>query len=190
MIKKVFAVMLTMATLCATSVVAADFALDKTHAYVSFEVNHLGVAPNWGRFNDFDGSFTFEEGKAESASFDVKIAAGSIDTANEKRDKHLTGPDFFNAKQFPEITFKSTKIMTKGDKIHVHGDLTLLGTTKEVVIEMMATGSGQDPWGNFRQGFKGTTTIKRSEFGMNYGLTEGTIGDEVTLHIAVEGIRK
>jgi polyisoprenoid-binding protein YceI len=189
MVKKFLAIMLAVASFTAATT-AADFGVDKSHAYVNFEVDHLGIAPNWGRFNDIDGSFSFDEGSVGSASFEIKIMAASIDTANDRRDKHLRSPDFFNANQFPEITFKSTKVEKKGDKIHVHGDLTMLGTTKQVTFEMKSTGSGQDPWGKFRQGFMGTATIKRSDFGMNYGLAEGTIGDDVKLHVAIEGIRK
>lgn len=190
MVKRLLVAMLATATLFSATAFAADFDVDKAHAYVNFEVDHLGIAPNWGRFNDIGGNFSYDSANPTAATFNIVIVTASIDTANQKRDDHLRGPDFFNAKQFPEITFKSTKIEKKGDMLHVHGDLTILGAKTSVVFAMKETGSGTDPWGNDRVGFTGTTTIKRSDYAMDYGLAKGTIGDEVKIHVAIEGVKK
>ena len=165
------------------------FDIDPVHSMVFFKVEHLGVSNNYGRFNDISGSYTFDEAKPAASSFDVTIKAESVDTHSDKRDQHLRSPDFFNAKQFPVITFKSKCIKKSGDKRYAAtGTLQMHGVEKEITVDIEHIGSGDDPWGNFRSGFETVFTVKRSEFGMKYML--GGIGDEVTVHVNIEGIAK
>ncbi|MHC4953413.1 MAG: YceI family protein [Planctomycetota bacterium] len=165
---------------------AKDYQIDGVHSSVMFKVSHLGVSNTWGRFNAISGSLKFG---GEGNAINVTIKADSVDTNNAKRDGHLKSPDFFSAKEFPEITFKSTGWKKTGDTSYdVTGNLTLHGTTKSVTIPVTKIGEGKDPWGGYRVGFDGALKIKRSEYGM--GKMIGPAGDDVTLHISIEGMRK
>ena len=162
---------------------AAEYSIDPTHSFVIFEVGHLGIGKAHGMFRETTGSFDPEAGK-----LDVEIAAKSVFSANKKRDDHLKGPDFFNVKQFPKITFKATKIAKKGEAYAITGNLTMKGKTKPVTFEMMKVGEGKDPWGKYRAGFSGTMTINRLDFGVDY--MPGGLSNDVKLTISVEGIKK
>ena len=162
---------------------AAKHEVDPAHTYVLFKVNHLGIGNSWGMFRKTTGTFDPDKG-----TLDITIDANSIYTADKKRDDHLKGPDFFDTKQFPKITFESTKVETKGDEYMVTGDLTLKGKTKPVTLTVAKTGEGKDPWGNFRTGFETSVTINRMDFGVDY-MPDG-LSKDVELMISVEGIRK
>ena len=182
-----FALAAIVLSLGATPLLAAEaYSIDGAHSFVVFRVNHLGISDSYGRFNEMSGEFQVDGQTPKSLSF--QINAESVDSANEDRDKHLRSPDFFNVKQFPVIKFASKSIEKHGDHFEVTGDLTMLGVTKTVTFEARHTGEGKDPWGNYRSGWHGEFTVKRSDFGMNFML-EG-IGDEVAVVVAVEGIKK
>lgn len=167
---------------------ASNYKIDTVHSFVTFKVKHLGVANAWGRFNEPTGTMTWDADNPSAGKFDVVIQASKVDTANTKRDEHLRSPDFFNARQFPTITFKSTSIEKLDDnKFEMAGDLTLHGTTKPVKVELVKVGEADTRQGP-KIGFDATFTIKRSEFGMNYML-EG-LGDEVTIYVAIEAVRE
>ena len=168
---------------------AETYEIDAVHSTVIFKVRHLGVSNAYGRFNDISGTIVADADHPENSSVEVTIKADSIDTANEKRDKHLRNQDFFNTKQFPVITFKSTKVEKSGDKAgKATGELSLHGVTKTVAVDLTFIGSNKDPWGGHRAGFEATFAIKRSDYGMKYSL-EG-IGDEVQIIVSLEGTRK
>ena len=168
-----------------------SFDIDPVHSAVIFRIHHFGSGYSYGRFNDFGGKLVFDEASPAGSSVSVEIKATSVDTANAKRDDHLRGPDFFDVAQFPTITFKSTAVKAAGaTSFDVTGDLSMHGVTKSVTVRMEKTGGGKDAWGMFRVGFEGTMTIKRSDFGMKYGLDNGALGDEVRLTLAFEGARK
>lgn len=172
---------------------ADEFAIDNSHTSVIFGVSHLGYSITYGRFNKLSGTFTLDAKGPEASTFQVAIDAASIDTNDAKRDEHLTGPDFFNAGEFPVITFKSTKVAPRktdtGITLEVTGDLTMHGVTKPVTLELQKLGEGPGPGGNdFRTGFSGQAKLKRSDFGMTNMV--GPVGDEVAITISIEGIRK
>lgn len=168
---------------------AETYAVDPVHSSVIFRINHLGISYFYGRFNDIAGTFVIDDEDIGAGSADITIKVESLDTHDVKRNGHILGPDFFNAKSFPVITFKSSAIKNIDEKrVEVTGDLTLHGVKKPVKVEMMRIGSGKDPWGGFRSGYEGTLVIKRSDFGMKFML-EG-IGDEVTIILSIEGVRK
>jgi polyisoprenoid-binding protein YceI len=172
---------------------ADEFAIDNAHTSVIFGVSHLGYSITYGRFNKLSGAFTLDAKGPEASTFQVAIDVASIDTNDAKRDDHLRGPDFFNAGEFPVISFKSTKIAPKktetGISLEVTGDLTMHGVTKPVTLELQKLGEGPGPGGNdFRTGFSGQAKIKRSDFGMTNMV--GPVGDEVAITISIEGIRK
>lgn len=165
------------------------YAIDASHSAVLFRVQHANAGYQYGRFNDFSGSFVLDEANVAACSITLEVKAGTVDTYNPKRDEHLRGPDFFNVAQFPTITFASTSVAKGADgTFDVTGDLTIHGVKKSVTVRMTKTGAAKDPWGNFRTGFEGTLTIKRSDYDMKNMLE--VVGDEVRLILAFEGIRK
>jgi len=171
---------------------AADvYKVDKSHSDVGFKVRHL-VSNVTGKFTDFDGTITMLPGKPGASSVEFSINAGSNDTGNTDRDKHLRAADFFDVDKFPAITFKSTSIAPskKKDIYNVTGDLTIRGITKRVVLPVQFLGTVRDPWGNDKAGFAVTTTINRKDFGVNWNksLDQGglLLGDEVEVAINLE----
>lgn len=170
---------------------AATFKVDPGHTSVVFRITHLGVSAFYGRFNGVTGSVQWSKDDPSATSINITVDANSVDTHDEKREQHLKGPDFFNVKQHPTITFKSTKVTGSGKSLKVTGDLTLLGKTKQVSFD--ATHVGERALGKrfgHRAGWEATLTIKRSEFGMKYAVANGILGDEVKLTISLEGIRQ
>ncbi|MCP4469550.1 MAG: polyisoprenoid-binding protein [Gammaproteobacteria bacterium] len=164
---------------------AADYTIDPGHTYVSFAINHLGFSTMRGKFDRQSGSMHYDPA-GKKASVTVEIDAASIDTGHDKRDAHLRAPDFLNAVENPTITFESTAVTWSGDKLaSVSGDLTILGVSKPVTLEIIAMNCGTHPF-NKKQicGFDATASIKRSDFGVNYGLP--AIGEVLDLQIEIE----
>ena len=159
------------------------------HAFVEFKINHLGVSWLKGRFNDFDGTFVYDEASPEKSSVQVTIKTASIDSNHGERDKHLRGSDFLDVKKFPEAKFVSTKVESTGKgTAKIHGDLTLHGVTKAITIDAVEIGGGKDPWGGFRRGFEGKVTLTLADFGINYNL--GPASKNVEMILNIEGVRK
>ncbi len=160
---------------------------DTVHSSVLFRIKHLGVSWTMGRFNDFTVSLKSADAGLSSVAFTVKT--DSVDTGNAKRDQHVKSPDFFNAKQFGEITFRSTKV-TGGDKdvAEVTGDLTLHGVTKPLTVQVSKVGSGKGMKGEELAGYQTSFTVKRSDFGMTNMV--GPVGDEVALTVSVEAAKQ
>ena len=164
---------------------AAAFTVDGVHSSVVFHVRHNNVANFWGAFRDVSGTFDLTDG----GSVEVNIKPESIDTRNERRDGHLRNPDFFSAKEFPELSFKSTSVKKVSENTYeATGDLTLRGVTKPLTVTIEQTGTGESR-GTTVAGIETTFIIKRSDFGMTYGLGSA-LGDEVTVIAALEGQRK
>ena len=168
---------------------AEKFTLDPVHSFALFKIKHLGIGYSWGRINNPTGTIEVDEADPSKSSVSVELKAENVDTANGPRDQHLKGPDFFNSKQHPTITFKSKSVKKAGDaKVDVVGDFTLLGVTKEITVSMTRTGGGKHPMGGTAVGFEGTVTVKRSDYGMKFSLDN--IGDEVQIFLAFEAIHK
>jgi polyisoprenoid-binding protein YceI len=165
---------------------AADtYEIDPVHSAVLFSVQHQGAGWVWGRFTDFSGALTLDAAAPDRSTVELTVKAGSVLTDNEKRDQHLRSPDFFNARQFPVLTFKSRAVKVLGpERAEVSGDLTLKGVTRKVTAQVTRTGAQGD-----LVGLEATLSIKRSEFGMGWGVGQG-LGDEVRLVIAVEAKKK
>jgi polyisoprenoid-binding protein YceI len=168
---------------CPALVRAESYTLDEAHMSFYFKISHLGFSDTMGRFNKASGTFTVD---GDNSSFDISIDPASIDTGVEKRDDHLRSPDFFNVRQFPRLTFKSTAVNVSDDVFNITGDLTMHGVTRSITIELKKIGEGDGPGGKKRVGFGGTHMLRRSDFGMDKMLP--AIGDEVTLLISFEGI--
>ncbi|GAA3531446.1 YceI family protein [Zobellella aerophila] len=174
--------------LLAGPVMAADYKVDDAHSNIAFKVSHMGFSTMLGRFNQFEGSYFFDGDNPAAAKVDLTIQAESVDTNHEPRDKHLRSPDFFDVRQYPTLNFTSTGYEGTKESGKLTGDLTLHGVTKPVTLDVAFVGEGDDPWGGFRNGFNAVGKIKRSEFGMEYGLPG--IGDDIELNVFVEGIRQ
>lgn len=170
---------------------AATYEIDAVHSSVLFRAKHMGVAYNYGRFNDFSGKITLDDRDVSKSTVEFEVRTESVDTGNEKRDQHLRSPDFFNAKQFPVITFKSTKVSEKAGKenvLEVTGDFNLHGVKKSITIDVEMTGELDTPKGGKIIGFHTTFNIKRTEYGFNFGL-EG-VNDDIQIIVSVEAEKK
>jgi polyisoprenoid-binding protein YceI len=173
---------------------AETYQFDNGASSVLFHVRHMGVANSWGWFREFSGTIVFDEEDAAASRVSIEVVANSIDTNLQKRDDHLKGPDFFSVKQFPKIAFESTAVERaegEGKRYKVTGNLTLHGVTKEVTALFDFFGQGKHLANNGDiAGAEGFFTIKRSDFGMDYGVANNAIGDEVTLIVSVEGVKE
>ena len=171
---------------------AADtYEIDSAHSMVIFRAKHNGISYNYGRFNEFTGEIMIDETDMSKSRVAFEVKTASVDTGNEKRDQHLRSPDFFNAKQFPVVTFKSTKVSMKegnADMLAVTGDLELHGVKKSITVDVEITGRGKGQQGESLIGFETTFAIKRSEFGMNYGM--GPVSDDIRITVSVEAGHK
>lgn len=170
---------------------AADYVIDtkNDHAFIQFRIKHLGYSWLYGRFNEFKGDFSYDEKNPDSARVSVTIETNSIDTNHAERDKHLRSKDFFAVDKYPEAKFVSTSYKETGNgKAILTGNLTLHGVTRPVTINVEQIGAGPDPWGGYRRGFLGTTTLTLKDFGIDYDLGPASTTAELTL--SIEGVRQ
>ncbi len=176
--------------LVSTAAIAAPekYTVDPTHSFVLFSVSHLGFSFVEGRFNELSGSFVYDPDNPAASKIDMEVKTASIDSNHAERDRHLRNADFLNVDRYPTATFTTTGFEPNGDNGVLKGNLTLHGVTKPIEVAVEFVGAGQDPWGGYRRGYVGTTTIKRSDFNMNFNL--GPAADTVTLRFVIEGIRQ
>ena len=189
--RKLFIPALLLAVAAAAPAQAADYVIDtkKAHAFIQFRIQHLGYSWLLGRFNDFEGTFSYDEDKPSEASVEVTIDPASIDSNHAERDKHLRGEDFLHVEKYPEARFVSTSFEEKGEGTAIlKGDLTLHGVTKPITIRVEHIGHGPDPWGGYRRGFSGITTLTLKDFGIDYDL--GPASREVEMFLSIEGVRQ
>ena len=166
--------------------VGEAFQVDAVHSAAIFRVHHRGAGMFYGRFNDIAGTITGDENPA----FDISIDINSVDTNNEKLDAHLKSPDFFNAVEFEEMTFKSSATKKVGDdKYEVTGDITIHGVTKPLTVMMSKTGQVKGRRGELI-GFEMEFQISRSDYGMNYGIESGALSNDIKVIVALEAGRK
>ncbi|WP_052249875.1 YceI family protein [Tateyamaria sp. ANG-S1] len=190
-------------TLFATAVIATSLAspsladmsqyeLDPTHTAVYFKVDHIGFAKTLGIFTDVAGTFSYDTETQELQDVNVTIQAESVNTFNEARDGHVRNADFLHVSDHPEITFVATGGEPTSDTTGtVTGDLTILGQTQPVTLDVTLNRVADYPFGHQREvlGLSMTTTIQRSDFGMTYAVDNGLVGDEVTINIETEAIK-
>jgi len=185
--------LMIVAALAMAAVAHADnYKVDAAHSSAVFKINHLGASNVYGMMPNVSGEIAFDENDASKNTLEISVDASSVSTFNGGRDKHLAGPDFFNAKQFPAITFKSTSWKKTGDGTYdISGEFTMLGVTKKLDVKATHIGYGKNRGGKDLAGFEATFTIDRTDYGMNYGVAaQGGIGKDVTITIAVEGIKQ
>src|SRR5260221_9143930 len=172
------------------SIVNWDF--DYAHSSVDFPVRPLRVSKVRGSFTKWSGKLDLDEQDVTRSHVDVKIDVTSVDTHEPQRDAHLRSADFFEADKHPWITFKSTRVEEKGkERLAVTGDLTIRGTTREVVLDVERGGIvAKDPWGKRRAGFTVATKIDRKDFGVSFNqvLDHGglALGEEGAITIEIE----
>ena len=189
--KLLLTTLFSVTALTATAAQAATYDVDNegAHASVNFQIQHLGYSWLTGRFNDFDGSFEYDAAAPEKSSIEVVIDTTSLDSNHAERDKHLKSADFLDVKKYPTATFKSTGFKSTGEgKGEITGDFTLHGVTKSITVPVKRIGEGNDPWGGYRAGFTGSTTLKLKDYGIDYDLGPASTTVEITLHI--EGVRQ
>jgi polyisoprenoid-binding protein YceI len=196
MLKKTLAALaLGTALLSAGQAMAADYTIDKEgqHAFVNFKISHLGYSFIYGTFKDWTGTFSFDAAKPEDSKISIDLKTASVFTNHAERDKHISSKDFLDVATYPDAKFVSTAVKTTGKNADgkvtadVTGDLTLHGVTKPIVVKAVFLGEGKDPWGGYRAGFEGTTSIKRSDFGKMMDL--GPQSDTLDLDISFEGVK-
>jgi polyisoprenoid-binding protein YceI len=178
---------------------AAHYEIDQAHSEVGFRIRHI-VSRVRGRFDSFSGTIDFDEKNPITTAADVTIKTASINTNNEKRDQHLKSPDFFNAEKFPEMTFKTTKFIgttklgpTGEGELQMIGELTLLGVTKPVTLDITMRGTANDAKSRTHAGFSASGKLNRKDFGMTYNKVMDSggvmLGDEVELLIEIEAVQ-
>jgi len=185
--RRVMKYVMVLALGLASAARADEYAIDPAHAAFDFRIQHLGLSWTTGRFNAVEGVFRIDPTPANCA-FAVTLQTESVDSGNKQRDEHLRSPDWFNAKQHPQITFKSTAVKPIEGGYEVTGDFMMHGVTKPVTLVLKGGGSAEFPKGVQRTGFTGSTVLKRSDFGMSTMI--GPVGDDVQLWISFEGIKK
>lgn len=178
----------------ATSQEAAQWDMDKAHTSVNFSINHFFSAVT-GKFGEFDGTIRFDPDNLSGSKADFTVSIASINTDEEKRDKHLQSKDFFNVKKYPTMSFTTSKIVKETATSYlVHGKLTIRDVTKDVVLPMKVTGQMEHPMKKNMMilGLVIDTTIDRTEYGVGTGSWAATavVGDEVKIHIPMELTRK
>jgi polyisoprenoid-binding protein YceI len=168
------------------------YVLDRAHTTIEFVVRHLMITKVRGRFTAFDGRIETAPGGELPTAISATIEAASIDTREEQRDAHLRSADFFDADNYPQLTFESTRIGGTPSEMTIDGKLTMHGVTRDVSLTGTYEGSTKDPWGGVRAGYSAHATINRKDFGLawNAALETGgvVIGDEVRIELNVEAI--
>lgn len=172
-----------------------EYTLDPAHTTIGFVARHAMVTNVKGGFRDFSGTLHLDgsDPTRSTASIDVQMA--SIDTGNGDRDGHLKSSDFFNIEEFPTMTFRSTKAEALGgDDYRITGDLSILGVTKPITIDLEFNGAAKDPFGNERVGFEGKTEIQRSEWGLTWNAALETggflVSDKIKLNFDISAIKQ
>ncbi|MER7768377.1 YceI family protein [Kitasatospora sp. NPDC096140] len=172
-----------------------DYVLDPTHTRIGFVARHAMVTKVRGAFQRFEGTAHLDGADPTRSTAQLVIKAESIDTGVEQRDQHLRTNDFLDAPNFPDITFRTTRIEQKSDTDYrVTGDLTIKDVTKAVTVDFEYTGNAVDPYGNLRVGLEGSLTISRKEFGVTWNAAlEGggvLVGDKVVLEFDISAVRQ
>ena len=185
---------MTTSTPTTFSTLTGDYTFDTAHSRLGFVARHAMVTKVRGSFNEFEGTAKIDGDNPANSVVALTIQVASVDTRNEQRDGHLRTNDFLDIEKFPTITFTSTEVKhLGGDDFEVTGDLTIKDVTKQVTLPLEFQGTATDPFGNQRIGFEGSTTIVRSDFGVNYNAVLETggvlVSDKITLEFEISAIK-
>jgi polyisoprenoid-binding protein YceI len=187
--------MTTSATDLTTATLTGDYDVDPAHSRLGFAAKHAMVATVRGQFKVYSGEVHLDEENPANSWANVEIDASSVDTGNADRDAHLRTPDFFDLEKHPKITFKSNKVEKVDDDVYtLIGDLTINGKSNPVAVEFELTGTSDDPWGNFRAGFEGKTTVNRRDWDLawNLALDKGgvLVSEKVKLEFDIAAVKR
>ena len=165
--------------------------VDKSHTHINFVARHMMISKVRGEFTDYDITVNFDENNLTATTVDVTIKADSINTRDAQRDAHLKSPDFFNADEYPVLTFKSKKVEQSSPNTgRLIGDLAIRGVTKEVVLDVEYSGVMKGPWGGHNAGFSAKTVINRKDWGLTWNVALETggllVSEQVTIEIELE----
>ncbi|WP_338783331.1 YceI family protein [Streptomyces sp. DG1A-41] len=171
-----------------------DYTIDPAHSTLGFVARHAMVTNVKGSFQDFTGTLHLDGTDPSRSTASLDVVMDSIETGNADRDGHLKSSDFFKADEFPTMTFRSTAAESLGgDEYRITGDLTILGTTRPLTIDLEFNGAAKDPFGNERVGFEGKAEILRSEWGLTWNAALETggvlVSDKIKLNFDVSAIR-
>ncbi|MFJ3622757.1 YceI family protein [Streptomyces iakyrus] len=171
-----------------------DYTIDPAHSTIGFVARHAMVTNVKGSFQDFTGTLHLDGGDPSRSTASIDVVMDSISTGNADRDGHLKSADFFKADEFPAMTFRSTKAEALGgDDYRITGELTILGTTRPLAIDLEFNGAAKDPFGNERVGFEGKAEILRSEWGLTWNAALETggvlVSDKIKLNFDISAIR-
>ena len=184
---------LSLSLVTAATCAAVHYKIDTkgAHAFITFKIKHLGYSWLLGRFNRFDGEFYYDHFKPDNNRVEVTIDMNSLDTNHAERDKHLRSARFFDVKKYPKARFVSTAYQRiDNDQAKLTGKLTLRGITKTIDIDLEHVGNGPDPWGGYRRGFEGSTTLQLSDWKMKEAGILGPSAEEIEIYFSIEGIRQ
>ncbi|MFF7890476.1 YceI family protein [Streptomyces sp. NPDC007907] len=171
-----------------------DYTIDPAHSTIGFTARHAMVTNVKGSFQDFTGALHLDGTDPSRSTASLDVVMDSIETGNADRDGHLKSADFFKTEEFPTMTFRSTKAEALGgDDYRITGDLTILGTTRTLSIDLEFNGAAKDPFGNERVGFEGKAEILRSEWGLTWNAALETggvlVSDKIKLNFDISAIR-
>ena len=169
--------------------------IDPAHSEINFTVRHMMISNVRGQFRNFNGTVEFDLDHPENSSVEVQIETDSITTGEPNRDNHLRSPDFFNAREYPIITFKGRRIEVLNDKRgRVTGDLTIRELTRPVTLDVDYAGLARSPWGTVSAGFSASARINRKDWSLNWNQALETggvlVGDEIRITIELEIVQQ
>lgn len=171
---------------------AERYSLDPAHTTVGFLIDHIGYAKTLGLFTDVSGNFSFDQDTGTVTDISITVGTASVNTANEARDKHVRNKDFLNVSKFPEMTFNapSASIDAEGAG-QISGELTLLGKTLPLTLSVQLNKAEKYPFGHkrFTLGVSASGALDRSDYGMDYGVANALVGDQVDLILETEAIQ-
>ena len=178
-----------------TTTLTGAYDIDPAHSRIGFAAKHAMVVNVRGDFKVYNGEVYLDEENLDNSRISVTIDANSVDTGNKDRDTHLRGADFFNVEVYPSIEFTSTKVAKVDDDVYtLIGDLTINGKSNPVSVDFELTGTADDPWGNFRAGFEGKTTVNRRDWGLdfNVALDKGgvLVGEKIKLEFDISAVKR
>ena len=178
-----------------TTTLTGAYDIDPAHSRIGFAAKHAMVVNVRGDFKVYSGEVYLDEENLDNSRISVTIDANSVDTGNKDRDTHLRGADFFNVEVYPSIEFTSTKVAKVEDDVYtLIGDLTINGKSNPVSVDFELTGTADDPWGNFRAGFEGKTTVNRRDWGLdfNVALDKGgvLVGEKIKLEFDISAVKR
>ncbi|MCB8984557.1 MAG: polyisoprenoid-binding protein [Ardenticatenaceae bacterium] len=169
--------------------------IDYAHSHIYFTVRHMMISKVRGRFEKWEGSVVFDENNPEDTAVNVTVDVASVNTREQQRDDHLRSADFFNVAEFPQMTFKSTRVERTGDDTaKLYGDLTIRGVTNEIVLDVEYAGQAKSPWGTFSAGFSASGTLTRKDWDLtwNQALETGgmLVGDQINIEVELELVKQ